>query len=76
MPSGAVKRAKCTAITSSFRWPFSNVMSGTPCSSTNVWIAATKALLMGSISAEEANGCPRCCRKNVATPLSYCSGGT
>jgi hypothetical protein len=39
-------------------------------------LAATNALLMGSISAEDANGCPRWCRKNAATPLSYCSCGT
>jgi len=27
------------------------------------------ALLIGSISAEKANGCPRCRRENAATPL-------
>jgi len=75
-PSGAGNRARWAAITSSFRWPFSNVISGTWCSATNASIAAMKAWLIGAISTEEANGCPRCLRKNVATPPSYCSAGT
>src|SRR5713101_750766 len=71
MPSGAGagQRARCAAITSSFRWPFSKLMSGTPCSCTKVWMAATNALLIGSISADEAKGCPRCRRKNADPAL-------
>src|SRR5215831_424689 len=39
-------------------------------------MAPTNALLIGSISADEANACLRCPQKNAATPLSYCSPGT
>ena len=37
---------------------------------------AMKAVLIGSIRAEEAKGCPRWCRKKYATPPSDCSPGT
>ncbi len=75
-PSGSVNRAKWAAITSSLRWPFSNGISGTRCSATNASIATMNAWLIGAMSTEDANGCPRCLRKNVATPPSYCKGGT
>src|SRR5262245_42131582 len=39
-------------------------------------MAPTNALLIGSISADDANACLRCRQKNAATPLSYCSPGT
>jgi hypothetical protein len=38
--------------------------------------ARTKALLIGSIRAEEANGCPRWYRKKAATPRSVWRRGT
>ena len=50
-PSSAVNRARCSAITSSFRWPFAKVISGSRYSATNAAIAAMKALLIGAIRA-------------------------
>src|SRR5437867_1754027 len=76
MPSSPVNRARCWAITASLRWPFSKAISGGACSATNASIAATNALLIGAMSAEDANSWPRCERKNAATPLSYWSPGT
>jgi hypothetical protein len=59
-----------------FRWPFRNVTSGTSCSTTNRSIAPTNARLIGSISADDANGWPRWPRKKCATPAGLCSRGT
>ncbi len=39
------------------------------------WMAATKSLVMGSISAPEAKGIPRCPLKNPTTPVVYISLG-
>jgi len=69
-PSRAVNRARCTAITSSFRCLGAKETRGTCSWTAKASIARMKALLIGSINAEEANGCPRWYRKNAATPRS------
>src|SRR3954471_568288 len=63
-------------MTSSFRCPFRNCTTGICSCLANRSIAATNAFVIGSISAEEANGWPRWLRKNFTTPLSHCNGGT
>jgi len=60
---------------SSLRAPWGKVSSGTLRSAANRTSAAIKALLIGSISAEEAMGWPRCWWKKRSTPPVNCSCG-
>ena len=56
--------------------PFVKVSSGMPCVRAKRSSAAIKALVIGSISAEEANVAPRWARKKCATPSGVCRCGT
>ena len=51
---------RCSAITSSLRWPLRNCTRGISCCATKRSSAATKPRLIGLISAADGSGCPRC----------------
>src|SRR5262249_47916847 len=71
-PSFPGNAARYSAARSSLRCPLANASSGTWCCRTNASMLAMKALLIGSMSADEANGCPRWWRRNQTTPCSRC----
>jgi hypothetical protein len=48
----------------------------TPSRVTKRSILLTNCLVIGAISADDANVAPRCSRKKSTTPDSYCSLGT
>src|SRR5215469_3584216 len=64
-PSSAVKRRRCSAITSSLRWPLAKATTGSRWRAAKPSSSATNPRLIGAISAEDAKGCPRCSRKKL-----------
>src|SRR5512144_829200 len=75
-PSSAANRDRCSAATSSLRCPFTKCTQGMARSAAKRCTASTNERVIGSISAEDANGAPRCPRQNHTTPLTCCSFGT
>src|SRR5512135_218741 len=75
IPSVPEERAWCSLAMSSLRCPLANVIRGICSRSTKHSTAAMKAVLIGSMSAEEARVSPRWKRKNAATPRSVWSRG-
>ena len=65
-----------SCATSSLRWPLAKWTRSRSSSATKRCTPATKALVMGSISAEDANWWPRWNRKKLTTPDAYWSLGT
>jgi len=74
-PCWASNSARYSCARSSLRCPAAKSTSGTSPSLQNRWIEATKALLIGSINADDANVAPRWPRRNHTTPFTCCNRG-
>jgi len=57
------------------RCPLANRTRSRPRAAAKCSISAVNAAVIGAISAEEANRCPRCPTKNAAIPAPCCSRG-